>query len=135
MGMFGNNTGHLGAQVYLVNDTYTFGGGTAAIVGGSMWLGPDAVVGCSFHNTWTSTLEGDIKIEASNDPRARQDHFDHTNADWFDITTQVGPTKPEGTAASDIIQISDVRFEFIRMSFTSTASAGDFKTTFSGHGT
>ncbi len=134
MSLFEPARGYMPAQVYNVNDTYTFGGGTAAITGGSMMLGPDAVEGCTFQNVWTGTLAGDITIEASSDPRARQDNPDHSNADWIDITTQIVPTDPTTGGGSDLIQISDIRFEFIRMSFTSTAGTGDFLTYFSAHG-
>jgi hypothetical protein len=128
-------TGYIPSFEYNKNATYTFGGATAAITGGSLMLGPDAVSGVTFHNVWTGTLAGAIKIEASSDPRALQIHPDHSNADWFDITTQIVPTDPTTSGGSDLVQISDIRFEFIRLTFTSSAGAGDFKTYFSGHGT
>jgi hypothetical protein len=128
-------TGHLPAQDYHKNATYTFGGGTAAITGGSMWLGPDAVSGVNFHYVWTGTLAGTLKLESSSDPRALQIHPDHSNADWFDFTAQVAPVAPTTGGGNGSIQISNARFDFVRCTFTSSAGTGDFKSYFSGHGT
>ncbi|MEE9219996.1 MAG: hypothetical protein V3U34_00465 [candidate division NC10 bacterium] len=134
---FGAVRGYIPAMIYIPVTTIAVGV-PATIVGGSLMLGPDSVPGCSFHNVWTDTVAGDIKIEASNDPRALHTHFDHANADWFDITSQIVPVDPAATSSSDMVQISDIRFEFIRLSLglpTAITGSGTFKSYFAAHGT
>ncbi|MHC4647071.1 MAG: hypothetical protein ACYTBJ_16370 [Planctomycetota bacterium] len=105
-----------------------------ATVGGSLWLGPDNVKVISFQNKWTSTYAATITIEVSNDPRANINHRDHANAEWTDITSDVEPTDPVGSAAEEMVYISNVGSEYIRMSLSSVSGTGTFVSYFRGVG-
>lgn len=128
--------GHIPPFTYI--DTVTLDGTTTTATGPSVPLGPDAIEGFSLQNEWNTgggTLAATIKIEASNDPRAFPGHPDYADAVWIDLTAAVSPTDPTTGAGTAMEMVSDVRFEYLRMTVTRSSGTGTFKSTFSGHGT
>ncbi len=114
--------------------------GVTTAQGGSIMLGPDAVTGFTVQ-TWWNQLAGDgqtlaatITIEASNDPRASTLSDEQSNAKWFNLTSQITKVDPTSGSGDYLIQVSDVRFEYLRMSLSSITGSGRFKAIFAGHG-
>lgn len=115
----------------MIEFTYINATTGATTTGGSIWLAPDNVRLLSFHNEWASNT-GAFTFFGSNDPRARQGHPDYASADWDDITSQLTITDPSGGAGDDIVQVADVTFAYIRMTYTKNAGTGVLKSYFSG---
>ncbi len=116
----------------------TLDGTTTSVQGGSIPLGPDAVVGVSFDNEWnqsgTATLAATILIEGSNDPRASPEHPDFADVNWRDVTSDFAPTNPTTGDGESLENISNIRYEYIRMKVTRGSGSGPFKSFFSAHG-
>lgn len=116
----------------------TLDGTTTSVQGGSIPLGPDGIVGVSFDNEWNKSGDADlvaaILIEGSNDPRASPEHPDFADVDWRVVTTDFSPTDPSTGAGESLENVSNIRYEYIRMKVTRASGSGPFKSFFSAHG-
>jgi hypothetical protein len=95
----------------------------ATNAGVSIWLGPDNITRLSIHGEH-GAVTGTLKVETSNDPRARPDHPDYASSLWQDSTTDFGLTTPAGGAADFNVPFDNVNFEFLRISYTHAAGTG-----------
>jgi len=115
----------------VASGTVTSGSAT----GGPIPLGHDGITSMSFQNLWNQlaadgqTVATTLVVEASNTPNA---FSDPSNADWENITSQLTITQPTSGAGSDLVQISNVTFMFIRIRMTSITGSGRFRSTFTG---
>lgn len=88
------------------------------------------------HDTSTAqTLVATAAYEASNDPRARQDHPDYSSSSWDTITTDIATAAdihPASGAGDGSNVIDNYRYEYLRITYTRSSGAGDVKLYFSG---
>jgi hypothetical protein len=100
---------------------------------GCVLVGPDAA-GLSFTQKWTGTLGGTIKVEISSDPDAfpgnKQSVIDA--AAWEDATAAFALTNPTSGGGNATDTVSDVRFEYLRISLTSTTGSGNWSLAMAG---
>lgn len=108
--------------------------------GPSVWLAPDMIAGFSIQTRWnqlsadTQTLTGTIVVEASDDELANPQTGNEANALWADITSQLTITNPTTGAGNDLIMVSDVRFDYVRLRLGSPGDSGRFIADFAGRG-
>lgn len=114
-----------------INEADFDGDGAQSENTGSIWLGPCHRI--SIHEEWNqdSSTDQDLAatkvIEASNDPRARPDHFDHANAKWDDVTSRFTDNVDPTTGAGDNEQsIENFNPSFIRITITGSSGSGDY---------
>lgn len=119
----------------------TLDGTTTTANTGSIWLGPDMIAGISLHAEWnadTGTSQNLVTtnvVEASNDPRARQDHPDHANANWDDISADIASSTDidaSSGAGDGSNNIANIRYGFVKVTVTRGSGDGDYKLYFSG---
>ena len=113
--------------------TYISIAASATTQGGAIPLGYDELDGCSFSLEF-GDVTGSWLFEATNDPRAMQNHPDESNADWDDITSDIGATDPAGSAGDETVILDNTRFAFIRLKYTHSAGTEHVRVHFSGHG-
>lgn len=92
-------------------------------------LSVDGVEGFSATVITTGTLTGAFRFYRSNDPRARQDHFERSSAVWQEFTTDVSAmiSNPAGAAAQFTVDVSDFRSDYLRIDYTHTSGSGTVK--------
>jgi hypothetical protein len=108
--------------------------------GGSMWLAPDGCDGFSFTVKYVDLVAGvgAFKFFKSNDPRARQDHWDKANAVWTEFTADVAAqiTNPASASAQFDVDVSGFKSDFVRMDYAATSGTlTSIDVWFSAHGT
>ena len=108
----------------------------AAATGAPIQLGYSGINGMTFHNVWTGTLGGTLKMEASCDPAlttaataAEQDA-----ANWVDITSQVTMTNPATGGGNDMVIVNNMRFWWVRLDLSSVTGTGTFSSYAASHG-
>lgn len=93
--------------------------------GGSIWLDPDGCNGFSFTVKYVDLVAGvgAFKFFKSNDPRARQDHWDKANAVWTEFTTDVAAqlTNPASASAQFDVDVPEFHADFVRMDYDATS--------------
>ena len=113
--------------------------GAGSTQGGTINIYVGSMLGVSFHNQWNrndggnQTLAATILIEASNDPLAEQT-ADPANALWEDVTTEYSVTNPTSGANTQMINVSNQHYGFIRMKVTYVSGDGLFRCFFCARG-
>jgi len=123
---------YLPAFTYL-NQDVTSGDPATIKRNGCMLVGPDAS-GLSFTQEWTGTLAGTVKVEATSSPKAFPNNPQTVidAAPWKDVTSDFALTDPTTGGGNDTESVSNVRFEYLRISLTGVTGTGNYKLHVSG---
>jgi len=96
-------------------------------------LGPfsmNNLIGCSFQVVWDGTVTVDtVRVDASNDPRARSGGPDASSAKWTDVTSDVGAftsmASPGGSESSSFINFTFGNYLFVRLYLATFGGTGN----------
>jgi hypothetical protein len=75
-------------------------------------LGLDTIRNAALQISWTGAMVGTLVVEGSVD-----------GVSFFDIGASI-PTQPAGTPSGDLLNIVDVGFRYLRVSYTNASSTG-----------